>query len=95
MFFGRLVGWGLLGLALLMASGDAVLAFGPGDHLGLVTRDVWVLLAGRTWQTDNLPSSLGNVLMAWPAWALLAPVGGMLLWTCRPRRRRYRFRPLR
>ena len=94
MFLGRLVGWGLLGLALLLASGDAVLALGPGDHLGLVTGDVWVLLAGRSLQPDGLPASLGSVLMAWPAWTLLAPLGGMLLWACRPRRRRYRFRSL-
>lgn len=96
MFLGRLIGWGLLGLALLMASGDVVLALGPGDHLGLVTRDVWVLLAGRALQGDNLLSSLGNMLMAWPAWALLAPLGTILLWACRPRRRHchYRFHSL-
>ncbi len=94
MFLGRLVGWGLLGLALLMASGDVVLALGPGDHLGLVTRDVWVLLAGHALQGDDMPSSFDNVLMACPAWALLAPLSGILLWICRPRRRRYRFRPM-
>ncbi len=93
MFLGRLMGWGLLGLALLMASGDVVLALGPGDHPGLVTGDVWVLLAGHTLQTEKLPFSLCNVLMACPAWALLPPLGGMLLWTCRPRRRRHRFHP--
>jgi hypothetical protein len=91
MILGRLVGWGLLGLALLMASGDVVLALGPGDHLGLMTRDVWVLLAGRAWEADNLSSSLGNMLMAWPAWTLLAPTGLIILWSCRPRRRRHRF----
>ncbi|MDR3437141.1 hypothetical protein [Telmatospirillum sp.] len=95
MFLGRLIGWGLLGLALLMASGDVVLALGPGDHLGLVTGDVWVLLAGRTPQLDTLPSSLGNVLMAWPAWTVLAPLGGILLWTCRQRRRRYHYHSFR
>ncbi len=95
MFLGRLIGWALLGLALLLASGDAVLALGPGDHLGLVTGDVWVLLAGRNLPPDGSPSALGNALMAWPAWTLLAPVAGVILWTCRPRRRRRRFRSLR
>jgi hypothetical protein len=94
MFFGRLVGWGLLGLALLLASGDAVLALGPGDRVGLLTGDFWVLLAGRTPQPDSLPASLGTVLLAWPAWTLLAPMGGLLLLTCRQRRRRHRFRGL-
>ncbi len=94
MFLGRLVGWGLLGVALLMVSGDVVLALGPGEHAGLVTRDVWILLAGHTLQPDNLPSYFGSVLMTWPAWTLLAPLGGLLLWTCRARRRRHRFRPL-
>ena len=92
MFLGRLVGWGLLGLAFLMASGDAVLALGPGDHLGLMTGDVWVLLAGKALQPNLLPSSLGSMLMAWPAWALLAPLGLATLWTCRPRRRRHKSR---
>ena len=91
MFVGRLVGWALVGLALLMASGDVVMALGPGDHLRLATRDVWILLAGRALDAASLPA-LGNVLLAWPAWTLLAPLGILLVWLCRPRRRRYRFR---
>ncbi|PKU22736.1 hypothetical protein [Telmatospirillum siberiense] len=91
MFLGRLFGWGLLGLALLMASGDVVLALGPGDHAGLLTRDVWVLLAGHAPQADAPPSSFGHLLMACPAWAAVAPLGGILLWACRSRRRRHRF----
>jgi hypothetical protein len=87
MLFGRLIGWGLLGLALLMASGDVVMALGPGDHVGLVTADVWVLLAGRVPHAGSLATL--------PAWTLLAPAGAALLWTCRSRRRRYRFRSVR
>ncbi|MTJ80911.1 MAG: hypothetical protein F8N37_07835 [Telmatospirillum sp.] len=92
MFLGRVIGWGLLGLALLMASGDAVLALGPGDHAGLLTGDVWILLSGHPPQPGDGQPSVGTLLMAWPAWTLLAPLGALLLWTCRPRRRRYLFR---
>jgi hypothetical protein len=88
MVFGRLVGWALVGLALLMASGDAVLALGPGDHIGIAARDIYVLLAGKALQP-------AVALMKWPAWAFIGPAGVALLWTCRPRRRRYRFRSLR
>jgi hypothetical protein len=90
MLIGRLVGWLFLGISLLMASGDAVLALGPGDHTGIVTRDVWVLLAGRDW--DPSGPSIAALLMAWPAWTVIAPLGLMLLWSCRPRRQRIRGR---
>jgi hypothetical protein len=86
MLVGRLVGWLLLGISLLMASGDAVLALGPGDHSGIMTRDVWLLLAGRVWEPPH--PSFASLLMAWPAWTLIAPMGLALIWTCRPRRRR-------
>jgi hypothetical protein len=86
MFLGRSVGWALLGIALLLASGDAVLALSPGDHAGLVTRDVWLLLAGRSLDSSGVSPSIGTLLMSWPAWALLAPLGGLLLWSCRLRR---------
>ncbi len=92
MFFGRLLGWALLGLAMLMASGDAVLALGPGDHVGIVTGDVWMLLAGRAFDRASFPPSIGSILMAWPAWTVIAPIGLALLLACRRRRRRYRFR---
>jgi hypothetical protein len=90
MFLGRLLGWTLLGLALLMASGDVVLALGPGDHPGILTRDVWILLAGRSLEVNSSPHSMTDLLMAWPAWVLLAPLGTILLWACRPRRRRHK-----
>ena len=89
---GRLLGWGLLGLAILMASGDAVLALGPGDHVGIVTGDVWILLAGRTLDAGALSPTASAMLMGWPAWALLAPLGIALLLACRRRPRRHRSR---
>ena len=93
MLFGRLLGWALVGLAILMASGDAVMAVDPGDHTGLVTGDVFMLLAGRALPSANFSPTVGTILNAWPAWALIAPMGIALLLACRPRRRRFRFRP--
>ncbi len=85
MVVGRLVGWLLIGLSVLMASADAVMALGPGDHTGIATRDVWMLLAGRNWDADG--QSLATLLMAWPAWTILAPVGLLIVVLARPRRR--------
>ncbi len=92
MFLGRLLGWVLVGMAVLMASGDAVMALGPGDHMGIVTGDVWMLLAGRALQPGALSPPLSVMLMAWPAWVVLAPLGVGLVWAFRPRRRRHRSR---
>jgi hypothetical protein len=88
MLVGRLVGWLFLGVSFLMASADAVLALGPGEHSGIATRDVWILLAGRAWEPAS--PSFASLMMAWPAWTAIAPLGLMLLWSCRQRRRRVR-----
>ncbi|HVI53150.1 MAG TPA: hypothetical protein VM661_18220 [Candidatus Sulfotelmatobacter sp.] len=88
MGIGRVVGWAFLVLAMLMASGDAVLAFAPGEHARLMTADIWLLVSGRVPRFEDLPS-LTALLLALPAWLVAAPVGGVLLWACRPRRRRY------
>jgi len=90
---GRIAGWVLIALALLMASGDAVLAFGSGDHVGIVAGDLWILVAGRAPQAGTA-ASLGAMLMAWPAWAAIGPVGVLLVAACRPHRRRVRYRRL-
>ena len=85
MLVGRLAGWLLIGVSVLMASADAVLALGPGEHVGIATRDIWMLLAGRAW--DPSAASVASLLMAWPAWTLLAPLGLLTLWLSRPRRK--------
>ena len=93
MIFGRLVGWALVGLAMLMASGDAVMALGPGDHVGILTGDIWMLLAGKSAFLEPVAPSFTGVLLAWPVWTLIAPLGLGILWASRPRPRRFRFRP--
>ena len=85
MLVGRIVGWLLIGVSVLMASADAVMALGPGEHAGIVTRDVWMLLAGKAWDPEG--PSLATLLMAWPAWTVLAPLGLMTVLLSRPRRR--------
>jgi len=85
MLVGRLAGWLLIGVSVLMASADAVMALGPGEHVGIVTRDVWMLLSGRAW--DPAAPSLATLLMAWPAWTVLAPLGLLTVWLSRQRRK--------
>ncbi len=92
MVAGRILGWVLIAVALLLASGDAVLALGPGDHAGIMTGDIWMLLAGRAALPGPMPESIGAMLLSWPAWAAIGPAGIALVAICRPRRRRFRFR---
>jgi hypothetical protein len=88
---GRIIGWMMIALALLMASGDAVLAFGTGDHGGIVAGTLWTLVTGHSPDTTST-ASFGAMLLAWPAWAAIGPVGLSLVVACRPRRRRFRHR---
>jgi len=91
---GRIAGWLLIVSALLMASGDAVLALGSGEHIGIVAGDLWMLLAGHAPQMGTA-ASFGAMFMAWPAWAAIGPMGIALVAACRPRRsRRLRYRRL-
>jgi hypothetical protein len=90
---GRITGWALIVLALLMASGDAVLALGTGEHAGIVAGDLWMLVAGRAPETSTASTSLGATLLSWPAWVAIGPIGMILIAACRPRRpRRLRYR---
>jgi hypothetical protein len=85
MLVGRLAGWLLIGVSVLMASADAVLALGPGEHVGIATRDIWMLLSGRAWEPGA--PSLASLLMAWPAWTVLAPLGLLTVFLSLPRRK--------
>ena len=90
---GRIAGWTLVAIALLMASGDAVLALGSGEHAGIAAGDLWMLFAGRA-PESGAAASFAAMLMAWPAWATIGPVGIALVAACRPRRRRFRYRSI-
>jgi hypothetical protein len=83
MFIGRLCGWLLVAVAMLMASADAVMALGPVDYAGIAAGDVWTLIAGRS--PEPIPA---QTLMHLPAWMLLGPMGAGLILACRRRPQR-------
>jgi hypothetical protein len=87
---GRIVGWLMIAVALLMASGDAVLALGTGEHEGIMASTLWTLVTGRSPEMIAT-ASIGAMLLAWPAWAAIGPVGLALVVACRSRRRRFRY----
>lgn len=97
MYIGRLIGWLLVAVAVLLASGDVVMALGPGDYTGIATGEVVTLLSGYEAPHGggaHRPAlqSAGVFLLDLPAWAVLGPAGVMLCWACRRRPRRFRFR---
>lgn len=101
MLIGRLFGWLLVGVALLMASGDVVLALGPGEHAGINAGEMVTLLSGyeasgatggSTWMFLAWLNALKGQLMQLPAWVVIGPMGASLCWLFRRRSRRYIFR---
>ncbi|EPY03282.1 hypothetical protein K678_01526 [Magnetospirillum fulvum MGU-K5] len=98
MLFGRVTGWLLVGLAVIMASADAVMALGPADYVGLITADFVLLLAGHTPDTAETGRSLFDTVQAMvldlPAWVVVGTMGVTLSIVCRhrPRWRRPVFR---
>jgi hypothetical protein len=94
--FGRVSGWVLVVLAILMASAEAVMALGTGAYNGLATVDVWTLLVGQTpnfaSQTESAETlaAIGAAIMALPAWVAFAVTGVVLIHACRKRRARRR-----
>lgn len=95
MLFGRMVGWMLIGLTVIMASADAVLALGPADYAGIITADVVTLLTGGEPELGNHPSlfaTLEAMALNLPAWVGVGLAGTGLLVACRKRTRRHRFR---
>ncbi|OAN53190.1 hypothetical protein A6A04_14655 [Paramagnetospirillum marisnigri] len=96
MIFGRVAGWLLIGLAVIMASADAVLALGPVEYAGIVTADVVTLLAGHTPDTADaghaLLDRLAAAILDMPAWIVVGLTGIALSVACRKRAKRYAFR---
>ncbi len=98
MLIGRVVGRMLLAVAVVLASGDVVLAFGPGEHAGIATGEVVTLLSGHPTPEGLIPGIAGlraliSFLLELPAWAVIGPIGAAICWLCRRRPKRYRFRP--
>jgi len=95
MLLGRIIGWMLIALAVVMASADAVLALGPDDHAGIITADVVILLTGDPFTAESIWTKLGRVgasLMSLPAWIVMLALGIATVLASRKRERRFRFR---
>ena len=95
MLFGRLLGWVLIGLTVIMASVDAVMALGPAEYVGIITADVYTLLTGgepEFGEGVSLVGSLEEALLDTPAWVVMGVMGTALLVGCRMRAKRFRFR---
>ena len=95
MFFGRVLGWVLIAMTVIMASADAVLALGPADYAGIITADVLTLLTGGAPEPESgwsLLETLEGTLLDLPAWMVLGFMGTAMLVGCRKRAKRHRFR---
>lgn len=95
MLLGRLVGWFLITVTVVMASGDVVLALGPTDYSGILTADVVTLLLGAAPEPAQQQSLVANAeatLMDLPAWVVVGLVGTVMLVASRRRQKRFRFR---
>ncbi|AVM75289.1 hypothetical protein [Magnetospirillum gryphiswaldense] len=95
MLLGRIVGWFLIAVTVVMASGDAVLALGPADYAGILTADVITLLVGAAPEPapeQSLFAALEAVIMDLPAWVVVGMAGTALLVASRKRNKRFRFR---
>jgi hypothetical protein len=91
MVFGRVMGWLLIGLAVIMASADAVLALGPVDYAGIITADVVTLLAGHSPDISvtgpSLIDAVQTAILDMPAWIAVGLMGVSLSVACRKRQR--------
>jgi hypothetical protein len=94
--FGRVSGWIIVILAILMASAEAVMALGMGAYDSLATVDLWTLLVGQspsfgaTGDSVQVLALLGAGIMQMPAWVVLGAVGLVIAHVCRKRRARRR-----
>jgi hypothetical protein len=95
---GRTIGWLMVVLAIMMASGEAVMALGASSYPGLATSEIVTLLVGQplTMSLATMPdllAALGTGLLAMPAWLVIGAFGLCFTQLCRTRRaRRRRFR---
>lgn len=92
MLAGRIMGWLMIGVAVLMASADAVMALGPGDYDSIRTADVVTLLTGDLMTGQGGWTQALRGLMTLPAWIVIGAGGLATLLMCRKRLRRFRFR---
>jgi len=91
MVFGRVFGWFLAGLSVIMASADAVMALGPADYAGIITADVVTLLSGAAPDpaADGVSTlaALFATVLDLPAWVVVGLLGITMSVVCRKRPR--------
>jgi hypothetical protein len=90
----------LMGLAMLVAAAEAVMALGMGAYDSLATQDLWTLLVGQSpsfitsSESAEILATAGAGVMQMPAWVVVGAIGSVLAHACRKRRARRRvFRP--
>lgn len=96
----RLVGWLVLGLALLLIGADVVRGLEAGGWAALALGELWFradpsgLNATQAAVQRHLHPALWDpvaiAVLRWPAWTLPLLVALVLLWACRRRRFRRR-----
>lgn len=85
-----LVGWMLIGFAMLLASGDALAALTPGSQGYIATGDIWALFTGANGARENgIMAMFSGFLLNLPAWVVTAVIGFALVLSVRPKKRRF------
>ena len=97
MILGRVLGWLLMATAVLTAAAEAIVALGRGTYDAIATGELWTLITGRapSFGLSGHPAwhdTVGQILMGWPAWAVIGLLGCALIVGCRSRRRRAEYR---
>jgi len=93
---GRVLGWILVGSAVLLALGEAVMAFGTGTYNGITTSEAWIFFLGTTpsfldgASDGGLWSAIVLVVMAMPVWSVCVAAGLVLICICGEKSRRGR-----
>lgn len=84
----RLLGWVLVLVSALMASTEAIAALGTGTHDFIAAADLWALFLGAPPEFDANGPALWQDVLAWPAWAVILPIGSAMVLLFRPRKKR-------
>jgi hypothetical protein len=96
MTLGRVFGWLLVVVAALTASAEAVVALGTGSYESIATIDLWTLLTGHAPDINDAAANWADtahaLLLAMPAWIAIGGLGVIMVFGCRPRRRRAEYR---
>ena len=96
MLIGRVLGWILVSSAVLLALGEAVMAFGTGTYNGITTSEAWIFFSGKTpafldgGSEGGLWAVIVAVAMAMPVWSICVATGLVLIFICGKKSRKGR-----